>query len=219
MAISYPAGGGWGLPMAYFVIQGVGVFAERRWRVRSRASDLGRRPASSAARFPRAFRARAWWFRSFAGCTRLWAARPLEWYVETLLWALGGFQLCVLMASAQVPEAAELGGGVLRLSPFNRKLMWTYGMFIVATIIAFAVMTLTLRESFLKGERAAVGLATFMSFFWCLRLGFDTFYYKSEDWPQGEDLQVGHALLNALFVFLALAYGTVAVWGMVAPGR
>ena len=97
--------------------------------------------------------------------------------------------------------------------------MWTYGMFIVATIVAFAVMTLTFRESFLKGERAAVGLATFMSFFWCLRLGFDTFYYKSEDWPHGEDLQVGHALLNALFVFLALAYGTVAVWGMVAPGR
>ena len=216
MAISYPAGGGWGLPMAYFVIQGVGVFAERRWKVRSRALAWAVVLVPLPLVFHEPFR-HGLVVPLFAWLHSLWAARPLEWYVGTLLWALGGFQLCVLMASAQVPKRLNWAEELARLSPFNRKLMWTYGMFIVATVVAFAVLTLTLRDSFLKGERAAVGLAIFMSFFWCLRLGFDTFYYKSEDWPKGEDLQVGHALLNALFVFLVLAYATVAVWGIVLP--
>jgi len=29
LALSYPAGGGWGLPMAYFAIHGVGMHLER----------------------------------------------------------------------------------------------------------------------------------------------------------------------------------------------
>ncbi|RYG45342.1 hypothetical protein EON79_12880, partial [bacterium] len=218
MAISYPAGGGWGLPMAYFAIQGVAVLAERRLKIRSRIFAW----AVVLAPLPLVFHAP---FRQglivplFAWLHGLWASQPLAWYLGMLLWALGALQLCVLLASFQVPGRLNWREELPRLSPFNQKLMWTYGAFIVLTIVAFAVLTLTLHESFLRGERAAVGIAVFVTLFWTLRLVTDAFYYKSEDWPQGEDLKAGHALLNALFVFLTLGYGTVAAWGLLLPGR
>src|SRR6202007_696488 len=112
----------------------------------------------------------------------------------------------------QVPGRLHWREELPRLSPFNRKLMWTYGIFIVFSILGFAVLTLALPRSFLRGEPAAVGLASFMCLFWVFRLLFDAIYFRSEDWPPGVDLQVGHALLNALFVYLALGYGVVALW-------
>jgi alginate O-acetyltransferase complex protein AlgI len=122
-------------------------------------------------------------------------------------------QLCVLLASAQVPKRLNWREELPRLSPFNQKLMWTYGIFIVTTIVSFAILTLVLHGSFLRGEPAAVALATFMSLFWTLRLVFDACYFRSEDWPEGEEFRVGHVLLNALFTFLVLGYGVVAAYG------
>jgi alginate O-acetyltransferase complex protein AlgI len=215
MAISYPAGRGWGGPMLYFVLQGVGLAAERRWRVRSRLWTF----AWVLAPLPILFHAP---FREtlivplFAWLHGLAVSRPLGWYVDWLLWALGGLQLCVLLASAQVPKRLNWREELPRLSPFNRKLMWTYGIFIVTTIVSFAILTLVLHGSFLRGEPAAVALATFMSIFWTLRLVFDACYFRSEDWPEGEEFRVGHVLLNALFTFLVLGYGVVAAYGWLA---
>lgn len=213
MAISYPAGGGWGLPFAYFTLQGVAVLAERRWKIRSRPFAWATVLVPLPLVFHEPFR-RVLVVPLFDLLHSLWSRYPLEAYVGALLWALGALQLCVLMASFQVPKRLNWREELPRLSPFNQKLMWTYGMFIVATIVAFALLTLILHESFLKGERAAVGLGVFISLFWTLRLVTDAFYYKSEDWPKGEDLESGHALLNALFVFLALGYATVVIWGV-----
>ena len=213
MAISYPAGGGWGLPMAYFTIQGIAVLAERRWKIRSRLFAWVVVLTPLPLVFQEPFR-KGLVVPLFDWLHSLWTSQPLGWYVSLLLWALGALQLCVLLASFQVPKRLNWREELPRLSPFNQKLMWTYGLFIVATIVAFGILTLVLHDSLLRGERAAVGLAVFMSIFWTLRLVTDAFYFKSEDWPKGEDLEAGHALLNALFVFLALGYAAVVVWGV-----
>jgi alginate O-acetyltransferase complex protein AlgI len=212
MAISYPAGAGWGGPFLYFALQYAGVAAERRAKIRSRLWTL----AWVLLPLPLLFHAP---FREtlivplFAWLHGLIASRPAEWFVSLVLWTLGPMQLSVLMASYQVPRRLNWHEELPRLSPFNRKLMWTYGLFIVASVIAFAILTMVLHGSFMEGERAAIGLAGFMCGFWCLRLAFDAFYYSSDDWPEGVEFRVGHALLNALFVYLALGYGTAAVWG------
>lgn len=213
MAISYPAGGGWGLPMAYFAIQGVAVLAERRWRIRSRLFTWVIILIPLPLVFHEPFR-RELIVPLFAWLHSEWAARPPEWYVGALLWALGLFQLSVLGASFQVPKRLNWAEELPKLSPFNRKLMGVYGLFVVVTIVAFGVLTLALHRSFLRGEAAAVGLAIFMAVYWWLRLIVDFVYYDTADWPSGEDLMAGHALLNALFTFLAAGYSIVAAWGL-----
>jgi len=217
MAISYPAGGGWGGPILYFAIQALGVLGERRLQVRSRIITWAWILAPLPLLFHEAFRSTLI-LPFFEWMHALFTSRPFSWYVDLILWSLPVMQLSVLMASYQVPKRLNWHEELARLSPFNRKLMWTYAIFIVTTVISFAGLTIGLHGSFMKGETAAVGLAGFMSGFWVLRLLFDTFYYKTEDWPEGVDLQVGHALLNALFVYLVLGYGLVAVWGgLLAP--
>ena len=44
------------------------------------------------------------------------------------------------------------------------------------------------------------------------RILVDAFYFSHEDWPKGRMFVVGHALLTALFCFLALSYLGLFVW-------
>lgn len=213
MAISYPAGAGWGMPTAYFAIQCLGLALERRMRVRSRAWTF----LWILAPLPLLFHAP---FRStlivplFEWLHALIVSWPPESLMHALLWSLPVLQLAVLLASFQVPGRLRWHEELPRLSAFNRKLMWTYGVFIVVTILGFAILTATLHESFMRGETSAAALALFMAAFWVLRIVFDAVYFDSNDWPPGVDLKIGHALLNALFAYLALGYGVVGIWAM-----
>ncbi|WP_158409276.1 membrane bound O-acyl transferase family-domain-containing protein [Fimbriimonas ginsengisoli] len=215
MAISYSVGAGWGGPMLYFAIQCLGLGLERRWRVRSKLWTLAWIFVPLPLLFHTPFRNQLI-VPLFVWLHHQITSQPLTWYVGALLWSLGAMQLCVLLASSQVPKKLNWSEELPRLSPFNRKLMWTYGIFIVTTIVSFAILTLVLHDSFLRGETAAIGLASFMCGFWALRLVFDAFYFRSEDWPAGEEFKVGHALLNALFAYLVLGYGAVAAYGWLA---
>jgi len=62
------------------------------------------------------------------------------------------------------------------------------------------------------GERAALGLAVFIGVYWTSRIFVDAFYFSHADWPQGRTFVLGHALLTALFCFLAASYLGLFVW-------
>jgi hypothetical protein len=131
--------------------------------------------------------------------------------LSTALWLAGFGHFCVLVASFQVPARLGWKTDLAKLSPFNRKLMWTYGGFTVLTILAFGVLTLALHSEILRGDRAALGLAGFIGVYWSARVAVDALYFRHTDWPQGARFVVGHILLTALFVALAATYlGLVA---------
>lgn len=88
-------------------------------------------------------------------------------------------------------------------------------MFLATThrsVLAFGFATLALHGNLLRGEPAALAIAGFIAVFWTLRLACDTFYFKSEEWPKGAGLQIGHYLLNSLFAALVLGYGSLVAW-------
>lgn len=213
MALSYPSGGGYGGPLLYFSLQGILVLVEQRARIQSPAWTWICLLLPLPILFHGAFRS-TFILPLVSAIHTYLAAHTVAWYLGAVLWVLGVAQFLVLFASYQVPRRLRWKEELPRLCAFNQKLMYSYGGFIVLCIFAFGVLTLSLHSSFLAGERSAVGLALFMTAFWLLRLIVDFFYYKAEDWPQGPDFVIGHALLNSLFVFLTLGYGFTAAYGL-----
>jgi len=134
------------------------------------------------------------------------------------LWlaALGHFVL--LAASFQVPARLGWKQDLAQLRPFNRKLMWTYGGFTVLTIVAFGILTVTLHDEFVRGDRTAIGLAAFIAAYWTARIIVDTVYFKHRDWPSGRSFLVGHVLLTGLFIALASTYAGLVAWRLLVPG-
>ncbi len=131
---------------------------------------------------------------------------------DLALWLTGVGHVCVLGASLQVPYRLGWKHDLAKLTPFNRKLMWTYGAFIVLTIVAFGSLTLVLHDEMLRGDRAALGLAAFIGTFWLTRILIDALYLSHSDWPPGRAFAVAHALLTGLFVALATTYLGLTAW-------
>ena len=134
-----------------------------------------------------------------------------EKLLSSALWLAGWGHFLVLGASFQVPARLGWKTDLAKLTPFNRKLMWTYGGFTVLTILAFGILTLTLHSEMLRGDRAALALAGFIGIYWSARIAVDALYFEHSDWPKGLLFVIGHVLLTALFVALAATYlGLVA---------
>ena len=136
----------------------------------------------------------------------------IEAILDRALWLAGFGHFALLAASFQVPARLGWREDVAKLRPFNRKLFWTYGAFTALTIVAFGTLTLILHDELLRGERAALGLAAFIGFFWTARLAVDFLYFSHAEWPQGRRFLVGHGLLVLLFLFLAATYFALLAW-------
>lgn len=211
MAISYPSGSGWGLPTLYFLLQGLLVLAESRWKIRSRLFVWLAIVVPMPLVFTGAFRA-AFMGPLTDGLHAALTSHPLDWYFDKALWIMGAAHFLVLAASFQVPAKLNWREELPRLSSFNRKLMYAYGAFIVLTIVTFGVLTLTMHQELLLGSKPALFFAGFVTVFWLLRIALDAFYYRNEDWPKGAQFVIGHALLTSLFAFLTLSYGGLLIW-------
>ena len=128
------------------------------------------------------------------------------------LWLAAAGHFVILIASFQVPARLHWREDLQSLAPFNRKLLWVQSGFTVLTIIAFGTLTLALHAELLRGDRAALGLAAFIATYWTARILVDAFYFSHDDWPQGRQFVVGHALLTSLFCALAAGYWGLIVW-------
>jgi hypothetical protein len=139
----------------------------------------------------------------------------LESYFSLALWLAGIGHFCVLGASFQVPHRLQWKTDLPKLLPLNRKLMWTYGFFTVGNIIGFGLLTLLFHNEMLRGDRAALGIATFIGCFWTARLLVDCFYFSHGDWPEGLFFKIGHVLLVFLFICLAGTYLGLVIWRLI----
>jgi alginate O-acetyltransferase complex protein AlgI len=98
LAISFPAGGGWGLPLGYFLLQGVLVAVEERFRIVSRAWTWFWLIAPAPWLFHEPFR-RALIVPFYRGLHSLIAQNSFEWYLSIALYAAAVGHLVILIGS------------------------------------------------------------------------------------------------------------------------
>jgi hypothetical protein len=99
-----------------------------------------------------------------------------------------------------------------KLLPMNRKLVWVTSGYIVGTYLTFGILTLLLHAELLRGDKAALALASFIGLYWLARLVIDGVYYHHDAWPQGRIFVVAHVLLDCLFAALTLIYLGLVAW-------
>lgn len=214
IAISYPAGAGFGLPTLYFLLQAGLILFERRLRIRSRLWTLAAIlvPAPILFHPPFLQRVVAPLAVSAGSIVReSLQAVPLEAAVMTL----GILTLLPLLASLQVPRQLRWREELPRLSSLNAKLMWVYGGFIAGMILGLGVFLVVFARQVSEGSPVALAVLGFGAAFWTARLLIDAIVFKPGDWPAGPLVRVGRTLLDTLFVTLTLGYWAIFVWSFV----
>ncbi len=134
------------------------------------------------------------------------AQSPWDSYLSHAIYLAALGHLVVLIASLQAPARLGWKRDLAKLTRFNQKIFWVYGFYILFCIVSFAALTWRLHDAFLAGEPAARSIAGFIAIFWTVRVLVDLLWYDHRDWPQGNALVAGHALVTSLFCALAAVY-------------
>ena len=205
LALSWSAGAGWGLPMAYFLLHGALVAAEERFHITNRAWTWFWLIAPSPWLFHEPFR-RTLIVPFYYWLHELIARHTWDWYLSQAIYGAALGHLVVPIASFQAVARLGWKQDIPKLTRFNQKVFWVYGFYILLSIMSFAVLTWRLHDEFLAGEQAARWLAGYIAVFWTVRVLVDLFWYDHRDWPPGNALLAGHALATSLFCTLAGVY-------------
>lgn len=215
LAISYPAFTNWGTPFVYFVIQGVAVTVEAKvlkphlqnvflGRVWTYLCILAPLPLLFSPSFQTAFITPL--FETAHGFI---TSKTLRDWLSLGLWCAAAGNFVTICAGSQVPFRLNWKDEFAKLTPFTRKIIWTYYAYTGAMILTWGVVTILLHEQLLNGEKTALIFALIIGCFWSARVLIDIFSFGHKGWPTGADMRIGHALLFFLFCALAATYLTV----------
>lgn len=124
-----------------------------------------------------------------------------------LIFVAGIGQLGVLIASAIVPFRLNWRDELRGLSRLHRQMYWTYGGYVVLSIVAFAVLSIVNANQLADGSGLARGFCAYVSVFWGVRVGlqlvFDVRDHLTAWW-----LKAG---LSLMFLALTVVYGRAAL--------
>lgn len=215
LALSYPVSAGFGGPLLYFLVQGLGMRIEKSFKERARwKSQLwtwGVLLLPLPLLFHQSFRAELV-LPLIDSVHQLPTFQTWPQFFETFLTLAGYGHFLVLCASFQVPYRLNWSEELSRLRPLNRKLLWTYGGYIASFILLWGVLSLLLKDEFLAGDKSSLVLLIIIALFWWSRIVIDALYFEHSDWPEGVEFLLGHTCLTTLFVTLASTYTGLLAW-------
>jgi ABC-type arginine/histidine transport system permease subunit len=133
------------------------------------------------------------------------------WFtLENALLLAGLGQFATLTASALVPKVLDWKTTLRPLPPFLRTLFWTYGVFIVMTIIGMGTLTLLHAHAMAAGDAVARSLAAFIAVFWGARLFVQLFIFDARPYLTNRWLKLGDHALTLAFLYFTTVYAIAA---------
>lgn len=131
----------------------------------------------------------------------------------TLAWLIfvaGVGQFGVLIASAIVPFRLNWRDELRGLSRLHRQMYWTYGGYVVLSIVAFAILSIVNADALAGGSTLARGFCAYVAVFWGIRVAlqfvFDVQVHLTAWW-----LKAGYVALSLMFIALTIIYGWAAL--------
>ena len=132
---------------------------------------------------------------------------------ESLTWAIflvGIGQLCVLFASALVPQTLDWWTVLAPLPKLVRQLFWIYGFYVVLSIVAFGIICIFNAREIAAGSSLARAFCVYVACFWGIRLGLK-FVLDAKPFLTRWYLHCGYHLLTVLFI----TFTAVMIWSAV----
>ena len=127
-----------------------------------------------------------------------------------LIVAAGIAQLGILIASSLVPFRLNWKEELKSLSRLHRQMYWTYGGYVVMSIVAFGLLCIANATELAAGGGLARGFCGYVAIFWGIRLGlqpvFDVKEHLTAWW-----LKAGYHSLTLLFASFTVLFGYAAL--------
>ena len=131
--------------------------------------------------------------------------------LTTLIFAGGVCHFGILTASALVPFRLNWREELRSLSRLHRQMYWTYGGYVVLSIIAFGLISLLNSRELASGSRLARSVCGYVAVFWacrvCLQPVFDVKPHLTIWW-----LRLGYHGLTIVFAYLTIVYAWAALF-------
>jgi hypothetical protein len=127
-----------------------------------------------------------------------------------LIFFAGLAHFSILVASALVPFKLNWREDLKPLPKLHRQMYWTYGGYVVLSIVAFGCISVANAHELAARTGLARGFCLYVCVFWLIRLAlqgvFDAKPFLTAWW-----LKLGYGLLTILFAGLTLIYGWAAL--------
>ncbi len=129
-----------------------------------------------------------------------------------LLLILAGLgQLVLTAGSLAIPRVLRWQEDTAKLRPLTRQVFWTYAGYIWATNVSFGLVSLFAPGWLLDTAPLARAVGAYIALYWAARVAIQFFYFDRSDAPPGPWGKLAEVALVALFIFLALVYGALAL--------
>lgn len=132
--------------------------------------------------------------------------------LATLIFVGGLLHFSVLIASALVPFRLDWKNELASLSKLHWQMYWVYGGYVVMSIVAFGIISVTNATEIAEGSGLARAFCGYVCVFWLVRLVLqavlDVKQHLTEWW-----LTAGYHALSVVFLLLVLIFGWGAIHG------
>ena len=131
--------------------------------------------------------------------------------LEILLVLAGIAHLCITSAGVVMTFVLDWRKNLATLGALTRHIIWVHGLFVLLTIVAFGLMSITFAGTLASGEPLARAACAFIAIFWAVRLLIAFFLFDAGPFLKSLPLKLGYHGLTVVFVYFTVVYGVAAL--------